>query len=368
LVEQDDLNVLGESMDEMLAEQCDSLTLHKFYDGVIALDETLWSQAAELGWLAIGLPEENGGLGMGVQGLDVLYRSLGKAAAPGGFMATLTTAQWLSESADAALLDDLLPRVIAGELRFAAPAAPGGGSLREAGGRLSGTTSMLLSSKGADMALVPVDRSGKAALALVDLNAAGVSQQALELWDRTRHAIAITCDKAVPVALFDDLDGSLDQRYFHYLALAVAADSVAAGRRIAQQTVDYLKGREQFGRPLASFQALKHRCANLFVALTPADYLLSHAVSACANREVGARMWASLAKASASEAFRFVASDCVQLHGGVGHTWEFDCHIFLKRALLNESLAGQNHALRDMAAVELETATRDGILLMEFAA
>lgn len=368
LVDDNDLELLGESMDEMLAEQCDSLTLHKFYDRANALDETLWGQAAELGWLGIGLPADRDGLDMGLHGLDVLYRALGKAAAPGGFIPTLTTAQWLVQVAQPGLLDELLPAVISGSLAFAAPAAPGGIGLSLSGGVLSGTSPMLLAAKGAAMALVPVDQSGAGALALVRLDDAGVTCEVVDLWDRTRHAITITCDGASPVALFDDPDGTLAARYFAMFGLAIAADSVAAGRRIAQQTVDYLKGREQFGRPLASFQALKHRCANLFIALTPADNLLRHAVAEMAAGSPGALMWAALAKAGASEAFRFVASDCVQLHGGVGHTWEYDCHIFLKRALLNESLAGRNNDLRDLAADELDTATRKGISLMEFAA
>lgn len=368
MVDDNDLELLGESMDEMLGQECDSLTLHKFYDGANALDEVLWQQAAELGWLGIGLPEECGGLGMGVKGLDVLFRSLGKAAAPGGFMATLCTAQWLSEAASADVRDSLLPQLIAGSLGFAAPAAPGGKQLAENGGKVSGHSSMLLSARGAQVALLPVDRAGAPALALVRLDGAGVKAEALDLWDRTRSAITVSCDDAEAIAIIDDSDGELLARYFDLLALAIASDSVGAGRRIAQQTVDYLKGREQFGRPLASFQALKHRCADLFIRLTPADYLLSHAVATAANKEAGSRMWAALAKAGASEAFRFVASDCVQLHGGVGHTWEFDCHIFLKRALLNESLAGGNHALRDLAANELDSATRSGASLLEFAA
>ena len=150
--------------------------------------------------------------------------------------------------------------------------------------------------------------------------------------------------------------------------MAIAADCVGGARAIAEQTVGYLKERQQFGRPLASFQALKHRVANLYVAVVEAEQALEHAVDAAACNTDSASMWAALAKAAASDAYFFVAADCVQLHGGVGFTWEFDCHIFLKRALLNRQLAGDNSALRDLAASRLAEATLAGITTAEFAA
>ena len=370
MVSEDDLGPLKESIEELLTQECDSLTLHKFYDGHNELDRQLWTHAAELGWLAIGLPEERDGLGMGVQGLDVLFRALGAAGAPGGFIPTLVTAQWLSEVADSAACDEILPAVISGELELAAPASPDESkpSVEERGGRLNGRSSWLLGSGGAGVALVPVAREQGTALALVRLGEDGARFETRELWDKTRQLGTVVCENAEPLALIDDASGAMTAKYFGYLALAVAADCIGAGNRIAMQTIEYLKGREQFGRPLASFQALKHRSVNLLVALTPADYLLMHAVEEVARGTDNARMWASLAKASAADAFRFVADDCVQLHGGVGHTWEYDAHIFLKRSLLNEILAGKSEGLRDTASDDLTRAAVAGVSTMEIAA
>ena len=375
MVSEDDLGPLKESIQELLTQECDSLTLHRFYDGQNDLDRQLWAHAAELGWLAIGLPEEQGGLGMGVQGLDVLFRELGAAGAPGGFIPTLVGAQWLAETvaeaADASSGEEILAGVISGELELATPATPdadAGGKVEERGGRLNGRSSWLLGSAGAGLAIMPVTREQGAAFALVRLGRDGARFETRELWDKTRQVGAVVCENAEPLALIDDAEGTLGARYFEYLSLAIAADCIGAGNRIAMQTIEYLKGREQFGRPLASFQALKHRSVNLLVALTPADYLLMHAVEETARGSSNGRMYAALAKAAAADAFRFVADDCVQLHGGVGHTWEFDAHIFLKRSLLNEILAGQSNQLRDTAAGDLERATRAGVSTMEIAA
>src|SRR5262249_19601818 len=148
-------------------------------------------------------------------------------------------------------------------------------------------------------------------------------------------------------------------------SLAIAADSLGGAARISHQTVEYQKVRVQFDRPVASFQALKHRAVNLLTAITTQEFLLSQAVDAAAEDAPDADMWAALAKAGATEAFAFVSGDCIQLHGGVGHTWEFDPHIFAKRARLNEALAANNRVLRDFAAQELADATRAGRLTTE---
>ncbi|KHK88985.1 acyl-CoA dehydrogenase family protein [Novosphingobium malaysiense] len=365
---EDDLELLVQSIEDVLSNECGSQALHKFYDGENALDTDLWRQASDLGWLAIGLTEELGGLEMGYRGLDVLHRALGRAGAPGGFIPTLVGAQWLSQVADERLLQELMPRFVAGELEFAVPAALGGVALEERDGFLSGTSSLLMGGSETCVAIVPVGVVGGRGFAVVEADGRTAVMEPAELWDRTRPAGKLVCNQAKPLALIADADGAVARCYLSNMTLAVAADCVGAARRIAGQTVDYLKERVQFGKPLATLQALKHRCADLFLKITPAEDLLNHAVDAASRADRSALMWCALAKAAASDAFRFVAADCVQLHGGVGHTWEFDCHIFLKRALLNEELGGRNAILRDLAAEELNLAAMKGISTMEIAA
>ena len=368
LVSEDDLKAFHESMVEVLAAECDSLALHRFYDGASALDDLLWARAAELGWLGIGLPEAHGGLGMGVQGLDVLYRALGRSGAPGPFGATLPSAQWLAEVADADLQAQLLPKVIAGGLELAAPLVPDGSSIVSGGEVLNGVSQPMLTSRNASIAVVSIQRSAVSGFAVVRLDDPAVRVEPIELWDRTRRAARIVCAGARPLAVLPDATGRLGLALFRHLALAIAADSIGGGRRIAEQTVEYLKTRVQFGKPLASFQALKHRVADLMLALASAEELVNQAVETTAMRDEHADMWVALGKAGASDAFKYVADDCVQLHGGVGFTWEFDCHIFLKRALLNEVLVGDSDAQRSRAADHLTGAALRGLSTAELAA
>ena len=367
LVSDDDLKAFYESILDVLTVECDSLALHKFYDGGNELDTHLWARAAELGWLGIGLPEELGGLGMGVQGLDVLHRALGRSGAPGAFTSTLSVAQCLAEVGSAELQGELLPRIIAGELELACPMQPDGSTIVLTEQRLHGISQPMLTSRNASLALVSFERSAVGGFALVQLDAPGVRFDPIELWDRTRSAGTITCNDVKPLAVMRDPTGAVGRILYRHLALAVAADGIGGGRRIAEQTVEYLKNRVQFGKPLASFQALKHRAADLMIALASAEEAVRQGVETTAKQDPFADMWVDLGKAAACDAFKFVASDCVQLHGGVGFTWEFDCHIFLKRALLNEELAGDADAKRDRAADYLTGAVLAGRSTAELA-
>jgi alkylation response protein AidB-like acyl-CoA dehydrogenase len=149
------------------------------------------------------------------------------------------------------------------------------------------------------------------------------------------------------------------------MALAVAADSAGGARAITERTIAYMKTREQFGQPIAGFQALKHRAADLATKLAVADEMVTHAVQRTVANEPDAEIWATLAKSEVTEACVFVTTDCVQLHGGVGFTWEFDPHIFLKRARLNEVLIMANTMLRDQAAAALAAITASGRSALE---
>jgi alkylation response protein AidB-like acyl-CoA dehydrogenase len=149
------------------------------------------------------------------------------------------------------------------------------------------------------------------------------------------------------------------------IALAIAGDSLGGAQRITVQTIEYQKTRQQFGRALASFQALKHRAANLAVLAANNEQILAHGIEMIALGLPDALLWALLAKSEVSDGYVFTAADCVQLHGGVGFTWEFDPHIHLKRARMNEMLLAQNRIVRDLAADRLAMATRAGRGVLE---
>jgi alkylation response protein AidB-like acyl-CoA dehydrogenase len=363
-----ELEALRESIADVLASECDSRKLHVWLDRENDLGVSLWRQAAELGWLGLSLPEADGGLGLGARGLQIINHLLGAVAAPGGFIPTLCVAQWLSHVADAETRGALLGAAVAGEAAFAIPALIEGAQPLSAsadGRSVSGTIEVLGGTPGAvasEYAVVPI----AAGWAVVKIDGAAARAEPLDAWDLTRHLSRLELADALVVATI--ADGKAAALLGSYVALAVAADSLGAARGISLKTVEYMKERQQFDRPIASFQALRHRVADHFIKMATQDSLLEQAVQALDEGSPDAALWARVSKAGATEAFVVVAADCIQLHGGVGHTWEYDPHIYIKRARLNESLLGSNRLLRDGALKALDAALDEGRTTTELSA
>jgi alkylation response protein AidB-like acyl-CoA dehydrogenase len=353
-LDQATLDALRESVAGVLAEQCDSTALHAFIDGKNALDKTLWAQAGQLGWLGLGIPEQFGGLGMGAQGLAILHGELGRQSAPGPYVATLSAAQAIVETGS-----DVIRRtwLASGEISAAVPATLDVHSLSRSGAGVSGTL-RCLGAIDAAFLLAPADD----VWVIADLASAEVA--AAPMWDRTRDVLDVRLQDTVPAGILSDA-AATRAALTRAMALAVAADSAGGARAITERTIAYMKTREQFGQPIAGFQALKHRAADLATKLAVADEMVTHAVQRTVANEPDAEIWATLAKSEVTEACVFVTTDCVQLHGGVGFTWEFDPHIFLKRARLNEVLIMANTKLRDQAAAALAAITASGRSALE---
>ncbi len=351
------LDALRDGVAGVLAEQSDSLAVHAFIDGRNSLDRHLWSQAASLGWLGFGIPDEYGGLGLGCHGLAILHNEIGRQAAPGPYIPTLSAAQVIADHGAEAVRTRWLPPIVNGEVTAAVPATVDTAPLTWAGAGVSGTLRCL----GAGDATFMLAPAGDAWV-IVELAGADVS--VVPMWDRTRNVLDIRFHNAKPVSVLDDRDG-ISLALERTMALATAADSHGGARSITERTIAYMKTREQFGQPIAGFQALKHRAADLATKLAVMDEMVAHALHRTATDEPDADIWVSLAKAEVTEAFVFIATDCVQLHGGVGFTWDYDPQIFLKRARLNEVLVMANPALRDRAAAALATTTRAGHSALE---
>lgn len=342
----DGMEAIRESIEAVLDDRCGSLALHAFFDGEPALANDLRQQAIALGWLAVGLPEASGGFGLGAPGLALLHRALGRVAAPGDLIAQSVALDVFAGSDDPVAVD-LAQAVLAGDKRIAIPARPAD--------PMQGT--LCLGDPSSDVALVVARED----VLLVDIS--GSSFEAGDFWDRTRTLFDLPAGAGVPIATSPCARAILENS----LALALAADSAGLARGIAERTLAYMKERQQFDRPIASFQALKHRMADIFKAIDSADHLVDQAAACAAQGGAMAALWAMQAKAAATDIAAFVTGDCVQLHGGVGFTWEYDPHIYLKRARLNEMLLGTNGALRDRAFAELKRAVLDGVDVMELA-
>src|SRR5262249_52888032 len=148
----------------------------------------------------------------------------------------------------------------------------------------------------------------------------------VDLWDRTRTIFRAKLDGVRPSAIFpaDTTSSTLSR----YLSLAIAGDSIGGARAITEITIGYMKERQQFGRAIASFQALKHRVADLMTMVVSGEEMVSLAVDSAQARDADADLWSSLVKAHVSDSYVHIGSDCLQLHGGVGYTWEFDVHMY----------------------------------------
>lgn len=309
------------------------------WEGKTGAGEALEADVGELGWYQLTVPAEQGGLGQRFDVLAPIYEELGRSLAPLWLSGTMAAVDALSavggedaERAIAAVVDQ--------GWRIAPVVLPQGQGLD--GARLP----VVPGAPDATHLLI-VDQAGGALL--VDRAAAGVGVVAVETWDLGRSYGEVTLANVSDVVCRFDSALLLPALRAHG-ELALAWDSVGAATQSLSETVEYMLGRQQFGRPIASFQALKHRAADHKVAVELARSLVTHASSVFAVRGEGWAVLATQARILACEAFAAMAEDSIQLFGGVGFTWEYNPHLFLKRALLNQIIGGSPDDLRDRIA------------------
>ncbi|MBG6120068.1 MULTISPECIES: acyl-CoA dehydrogenase family protein [unclassified Sphingobium] len=331
------------SIREVMDAEAPSDHVHKLYDSGAALDVALVRTAASLGWYALGVGEEQGGLGLGLAGLCVLYEELGRAPATLPMLPTMVVAEAIAASGDAKVQEAWLGRLLAGEVHAA---WAHGFNVMLDEGKLSGTLHVV--PDGVQAGLFLISMPGGAALVVADAPGLTVTQVGAVDRTRTLATLAFAGVAATPIAVNPDM---LDRHAW----LGIASDSIGGAASILERTVEYMKVRTQFGQPIGSFQALKHRVANHKLRLEQAAGIVREAVHV-GQDDPKAPGLAALAKVMAADAYAAIADDAVQLHGGIGYTWEQDCHIFLKRARLNQMLFGSAEQLLDMSAMCLTEA------------
>jgi alkylation response protein AidB-like acyl-CoA dehydrogenase len=310
-----------------------------FGEGGLAPDAAQsWDQFVEMGFLGLTVPEEMGGLGLGHEALMAIHYELGRALVPGAFIGQMMAVDALAVAGSNAWAD----RAMGGE-RITCPLLLQGPDW--VGGKLNGTLAGVSDADLATHALVIAN--GRELCALVPLDAPVVSMTERPLWDETRRLFDVTItDYAVDPALIiaqGEPVRTLAARLKAHMCLALAADSLGGADAILAFTIDYLQTRKQFDRPLAMFQALKHRCADLKTLLTAAEALLWSRTTEAPLTQLGAL------KAHATSVYRTIAEEAIQLHGGIGLTQEHHCHLFLKRAMLNAALGGDADMWEELA-------------------
>ncbi len=326
------------TIQRFLDDRCPSTHLHEVFDRV-EHDQALWREMSELGLAGISLPEEFGGAGMEMIDLALVAESLGSRAAPGPFLGHALAGLAIAWAGSDAQKQRWLPGLASGELVGSVAFAEAIGWQPEDwtldGERLNGTKQHVPFACEADLLLVGLADGD---LAIVERAARGLSIESENAIDRTRPLSCVSFENT-PVERLA-LGRDVATRIRDAALVLLAADAFGGASRCVEMAVDYAKIREQFGQPIGKFQAVKHQLVNMAVDIEPARGLYWYAAHAFDHVPADAERYAALAKAHLSERFLQVTRDTVEVHGGIGYTWECDVQIYLKRAMFDFAFMG----------------------------
>ena len=353
----EDQKLLQKTARDYLEEHAPLSVCREVLESNQSYSANLWKGAAELGWLGAVIPEEYGGAGFGYLELAVIAEEVGRALAPIPFSSSVYLAgEAILTGGSASQKEKYLPKLAAGECigAFALAEAAGENGLDSLdtvleGGAVSGTKLPVQDGDIANFALV-VTKGGE--LALVDLEGDGVSRETLTSFDPSRSVAKIEF-KGAPAEVLaggpELLEHVLDRA-----AVLMAFEQLGGAARSFELTHAYTMGRYAFGRPVASFQGVKHRLADLWCEIELARSNCYYGAWALSNNEPELGIAACLSRVSASESFDLGAREMIQLHGGVGYTWEYDCHLFYRRAKLLSLALGSPAQWKDRLIDRIE--------------
>ncbi|WP_406497162.1 acyl-CoA/acyl-ACP dehydrogenase [Streptomyces sp. NBC_01604] len=355
---------LRASLRRFLTDKSPSEAVRHWMESEEGHDPAVWRQMAEqLGLQGLALPEKYGGAGGGAVELGIVLEEMGRALLPSPFFATVALAgQALTVSDDDAAKARWLPGIADGSLTATVAVAEESGSWRledvataatvtaDGDWTVLGTKMFVVDGHTADLLLVVARTDTGPGLFAVDATSPGVTRTRLDTLDPTRRLGRVDLDGAPAVRVGPD-DGPGAATAFLCTALdlavvALAAEQVGGAQACLDAAVAYAKVRVQFGRPIGSFQAVKHKCADMLLAVEAARSATRHAASVAAEDRAELSVAAALAGAYCSEAYTHAAKENIQIHGGIGYTWEHDAHLYLKRAKSSEQLFGAPEAHR----------------------
>ena len=360
----DDLKELREQARKFLRERCPAATVRRVLEGPEPYDFALWKAIAAMGWTGAAIPEALGGAGLGHLGLCVLAEELGSALAPTPFSSSIYLAAEAimlagSEAQKQAWLPKLASGTIIGTLAMAE--GPGKADPRKLrttlrSGALTGEKLPVPDGDVADLAVVAAQGDRGLQLALVELNGPGVSRHAVDTIDPTRSHARLIFDGAAAEPLGElagarpCCGGSGTRRR------PLAFEQVGGAQRSLEMARDYALERYAFARPIGSFQAIKHKLADVYVATELARANAYYGAWALSRDAAEFPLAAAAARISANEAYFLAAKENIQVHGGMGFTWEFDCHLHYRRAKLLALALGSTRLWKERLLLELEAA------------
>jgi alkylation response protein AidB-like acyl-CoA dehydrogenase len=344
-------DALRSSVRRLLENRASIATVRELMSSELGQDKALWHAMAEIGLPGLVIPERFGGYGFNHVDLAIVLEELGRAVACTPLLATQLVANALLASGDNAACEEFLPAVASGDVIGTLAVAERRGEWDSSqvqvradaiGSRvlLTGTKTFVLDGGLADLILVSARNGDAIGLYAVAGDAGGLTRRSLPVLDQTRKLAELKFDgvearRIGPVDGRKAIDKALD-----IAAVLLAAEQVGVAQRCLDMAVDYAKNRVQFGRPIGSFQAIKHMCADMLVEVEYARSAAYYAAWAAAEDSTELPVVACLVKAACSDAAFKVAGDNIQVHGGIGFTWEHDAHLYFKRATSSKELFG----------------------------
>ena len=333
--------LLQNTAKDYLTEHSSLTHVREILEANAGYSEQLWKGVAELGWLGVAIPEEFGGAGYGYLELAMIAGEIGQALAPIPFGSTVyLAAEAITREGTDDQKKQYLTGIASGDLIGTLATTEKVGTLSEksisatfADGKLSGTKLPVPDGDVANFAIVLAKEGNGLSLVIVDLNGKGVSRSRLDSLDPTRPQAKLEFANAPATRLGAAGAGwSITQDVQTRAAVLMAFEQLGGADRAFQITFDFVMNRYAFGRPIGSFQSLKHRMADLYADRELARSNCYWAAWALENDDDELAVAAASAKISASDAFDNMVVDMIQMHGGVGYTWEYDCHLFYRRA------------------------------------
>ncbi|MBV9842324.1 MAG: acyl-CoA dehydrogenase family protein [Sphingomonadaceae bacterium] len=367
MIEAEELGAIRAGFARLLSEKCSEAEVRRVMATESGHDPSLWKAIAEMGITALLVPEEHGGIGAGPVEMESVMEEAGAALLAGPLISSAVLATGLlSASSDADVKERILPAIASGET-IASVALTGDEGLwtpegvevtaaRQGNGwSLNGIASFVLSANVADLLLVVARTSEGVGCFEVAPGVKGVQLQPLETWDRTLRFSRIAFNGAEGRAI-GGIDEQVVEHALDLARVALAGEQAGASRRIFDITIDYLKTRVQFGRPIGGFQALKHMAADLLIEVESATSAARAAAQALASNAPDKDVLINLAAFACADAFGQVAATAIQMHGGIAFTWEHPAHLYLRRARADAQLFGQSDMYRERYVAAMEKA------------
>ncbi len=357
-------DLLRKTARRLLADRCPFGEVRRLADDPVGYEEPLWKEIAELGWLGLVMPEPLGGVDLGYLSLALLLEETGRSLLPAPLLGSVLAGAAIERSGDDEQRKRWCPAIASGEIVATCalsgleaswePDAVSASATRTDGGFvLSGTRTHVLWAQQANLVVSPFRlEDDSLALFAVETSSPGVTVEPEVGVDTTRRAARVVFDEARVEDSARLARGGREswRDIFVKGYVLLAAEAVGAAQAVLSRTCEYAAERIQFGRPIGSFQAVKHPLVNVMLAVETARSLVYGAAAALDSAPDNAEIYARMAKAAATDALAFAVDRGVQLHGGYGFTWDCDVHFYFKRSLWTAAVLGDaRHHRRHLA-------------------